>query len=160
MKKTLIIERMDRRADPGEYAAWVYRIALADAQARAADAQGQHGAPGKRPAKGGRPKGQTNRPKDKGEDSPADGADERYRRRVVLCNLWRENPTRYRERADLWRGRPIVTWTRFVREVDKSGQLAGQRTSQKSIVDATKDALSWGAPAPGIPLDPVQFVLG
>lgn len=156
MNETLIYERMKPRADPEEYADQVRRIALADAQARAANAQDPHGDPGKRLVKVGRPKGRTSWPKDRDGES----FDECFKRRVVLCNLWRENPTRYRKRADLWRGRPIVMWPQFVRLVDKSGQLASQCASHKSIIEATMDALSWGAPAPGVPFDPAQFVLG
>jgi hypothetical protein len=116
--------------------------------------QRSQAAPSREPRKGGRPRGQPNRLKDDEE-----AADERYKRRVVLCNLWRQTPTEYRDRRDLWSGSPTKTWSEFLDLVNRSRLLSKSYTSQKTLERATIDALKWGAPLPGF-LDLDRFVLG
>ncbi len=64
-----------------------------------------------------------------------------------LYQLWREHPTGWRERADLWQGRRTITWAAFLTLAHKRG-LTGPKTAQSTIRTATIAAIKLVAPGP------------
>jgi hypothetical protein len=101
--------------------------------------------PGKR--KGGRPTGR----------STGGSCEEGYLPLVRLYNLWRENPTRYGKRTDLWRGREPITWAQFLDVVNGSKQFSTDYVSEHTLRRATQKAIDWVAPVDGVPSDPAAF---
>jgi len=65
-----------------------------------------------------------------------------------LYRLWREHPTGWRERNDLWQGRRTITWSAFENLVNKSGLTGRRNTAQSTVTTATKVAIKLVAPQP------------
>jgi len=65
-----------------------------------------------------------------------------------LYRLWREHPSEWRERSDLWQGRRPITWSAFLTLAHKSGLTERRNTAQSTIRTATITAIKLVAPQP------------
>jgi len=65
-----------------------------------------------------------------------------------LYRLWREHPSEWRERTDLWQGRRPITWAAFENLVNKGGPTRWRRAGKSTITTATTTAIKLVAPQP------------